>query len=317
MWWPAIGGVVVGIGGYFQPRALGVGYDVISDLLHNHLGLAVVLSLLLVKAGIWIIALGSGTSGGVLAPLLMLGAGLGVVIAQLIPGSDPELWPVVCMAAVLAGVLGAPLTSAIFALGLTGDFNAMLPLLLATGVSYGFTVFAMKRSIMTEKIARRGQHIYREYSVDPLERVFAQDVMEKKPLTIEAGSTLGEVAQNYFGAVQKYRSFPVIDSHGQVLGILDRKMLVDGHAALGDAADVASIFDGVTLHYALVTESCQVIGRRMAMHRLERLPVIADPASMKLLGIISRSDLIKPSHSAFQEEHVRERLLDARLRKRS
>lgn len=317
MWWPAIGGLVVGIGGYFQPRALGVGYDVISDLLHNHLGLAVVLSLLLVKAGIWIIALGSGTSGGVLAPLLMLGAGLGVVIAQLIPGSDPELWPVVCMAAVLAGVLGAPLTSAIFALGLTGDFNAMLPLLLATGVSYGFTVFAMRRSIMTEKIARRGLHIYREYSVDPLERVFAQDVMEKKLMTIEAGSTVSEVAQNYFGAVQKHRSFPVVDSQGQVVGILDRKLLEEGRASLGESADVATLFDGVTLHYALVTESCQVIGRRMAMHHLERLPVIADPGSMKLLGIISRSDLIKPSHGAFHEEHVRERLLDARLRKRS
>src|SRR5690606_9697244 len=100
-------------------------------------------------AVIWIFALGSGTSGGVLAPLLILGAGLGTLIASVAPGSDAALWPLVCMAAVLAGVLGAPLTAAIFGLGLTGDFHALLPLLLATSVSYGFTILVMRRSIMT------------------------------------------------------------------------------------------------------------------------------------------------------------------------
>src|SRR3546814_2267031 len=125
----------------------------------------------------------------------------------------------------------------------------------------------MRRSIMTEKMARRGLQSYREYSVDPLERIFAQDVMEKNLVTIEAGKSLSEVAQHYFGAVQRHRSFPVLDSAGHVLGILDRKMLEEGRAALGDSADVAAIFDGVTLHYALVNESCQVIGRRMAIDR--------------------------------------------------
>ncbi len=108
MWWPALGGLVVGIGGYFEPRALGVGYDVIGDLLHNHLAIRVALALLVVKAIIWVIALGSGSSGGVLAPLLMMGAGLGVLIGPVLPGGDPGLWPLVCMAAMLAGVLGAP-----------------------------------------------------------------------------------------------------------------------------------------------------------------------------------------------------------------
>src|SRR5450830_757475 len=184
MWWPALGAVAVGVGGYFQPRALGVGYDVIADLLNHHLAISAVLALLAVKAIIWIIALGSGTSGGVLAPLLMLGAGLGTAIAYAIPGSDASLWPLVCMAAVLAGVLGAPLTAAVFALGLTGDFNAFLPLLLATGISYGFTVLVMRRSIMTEKIARRGLHIYREYSVDPQERMFVEEVMTREVMWI-------------------------------------------------------------------------------------------------------------------------------------
>lgn len=308
MWWPAIGGLVVGIGGYFQPRALGVGYDVISDLLNNHIALSVALSLLLVKAVIWVVALGSGTSGGVLAPLLMLGAGLGAVIAHLFPGSDPTLWPLVCMAAVLAGVLGAPLTAAIFALGLTGDFNALLPLLLATGVSYGFTVLLMKRSIMTEKIARRGLHIYREYSVDPQERAFVSEVMTKEPMSIDAHLTLHEAAQQYFGSEQKHRSFPVVDTHGTLLGMLERDNLLHHIALHGGDQQLVSILDAKHLSLALPTETCQVVGRRMAIQHVERLPVVVDKESRRLLGIISRSDLLKPAHTVFHEEHVRERL---------
>ncbi|ABR89066.1 EriC chloride channel protein [Janthinobacterium sp. Marseille] len=308
MWWPAIGGLVVGIGGYFQPRALGVGYDVISDLLNNHIALSVALSLLLVKAVIWVVALGSGTSGGVLAPLLMLGAGLGAVIAHLVPGSDPTLWPLVCMAAVLAGVLGAPLTAAIFALGLTGDFNALLPLLLATGVSYGFTVLLMRRSIMTEKIARRGLHIYREYSVDPQERAFVGDVMTTDIVSIAAGLTLHETAQQYFGSEQRHRSFPVIDQHGALLGMLERESLLHHIALHGGDQQLASILDSAHMQLALPTETCQVVGRRMAIQHAERLAVVADKESRRLLGIISRSDLLKPAHTAFHEEHVRERL---------
>lgn len=311
MWWPAIGGLVVGIGGYFQPRALGVGYDVISDLLNNHIALSVALSLLLVKAVIWVVALGSGTSGGVLAPLLMLGAGLGAVIAHLVPGSDPTLWPLVCMAAVLAGVLGAPLTAAIFALGLTGDFNALLPLLLATGVSYGFTVLLMRRSIMTEKIARRGLHIYREYSVDPQERAFVGDVMTTAVASIASGLTLHEVAQQYFGAGQKHRSFPVVDQHGALLGMLERDSLLQHIAMHGGDQQLATILDTAHMQFAVPTETCQVVGRRMAIQHAERLPVVADKESRRLLGIISRSDLLKPAHTAFHEEHVRERLFSS------
>ncbi|MCM3755540.1 chloride channel protein, partial [Bacillus licheniformis] len=144
--------------------------DVIGDLLHQHIVLKIALALLIVKAVMWVIALGSGTSGGVLAPLLMLGAGLGTVLSPVLPGGDPALWPLVCMAATLGATLGAPLTAIVFAFGLTHDTNALLPLLAATLVAHGFATIVMKRSIMTEKIARRGYHIYREYGVDPLER---------------------------------------------------------------------------------------------------------------------------------------------------
>ncbi|MDB5758695.1 MAG: putative Clc chloride channel [Burkholderia sp.] len=312
MWWPAIGAVAVGVGGWLEPRALGVGYDVIADLLNHRIVASAACSLLVIKAIIWVVALGSGTSGGVLAPLLMLGAGLGTAVSIVFPGSDASLWPLVCMAAVLAGVLGAPLTAAVFALGLTGDFNALLPLLLATGVSYGFTVMVMRRSIMTEKIARRGLHIYREYSVDPQERVFVEEVMTADVVAIFAGLALDDVERQYFGQEQSHRAFPVVDAHGSVLGMLDRALLQkamarDIHGTLD------ALFDKPAAH-AVPTETCQAVARRMATLHLERLPVVDSHDACRLVGIISRSDLVKPTGLSFVEEHVRERLMGRRQR---
>jgi H+/Cl- antiporter ClcA len=308
MWWPAIGGLAVGIGGYFEPRALGVGYDVIADLLNGNLALQVALSLLLVKAVIWVIALGSGTSGGVLAPLLIIGAGLGTVLAPWLPGGDAHLWPLVCMAAVLAGVLGAPLTAAVFALGLTQDMNALLPLLLTTGVAYGFTVLTMRRSIMTEKIARRGYHIYREYGVDPLERQHVDEVMSSAVQAIPFGHSIEAALADYFGAGQTHRSYPVTDAEERLIGMVER-------SSFGPDADgrnpIATLFNAqqdTATPVALATETCRIAAARMATHHLERLPVVDNLQSRRLIGIISRSDLIKPSGLFFDEEQKRERL---------
>ncbi|AIY41951.1 Chloride channel protein [Collimonas arenae] len=311
MWWPALGGIAVGIGGYFEPRALGVGYDVIGDLLDGNLALQLALSLLLVKAVIWVIALGSGTSGGVLAPLLIIGAGLGTVLAPVLPGGDAHLWPLVCMAAVLAGVLGAPLTAAVFAFGLTHDTNALLPLLLTTGVAYGFTVLTMKRSIMTEKIARRGYHIYREYGVDPLERQHVDEVMSHTVASIPANLTIAETLERYFGAQQVHRCYPVVDEAQGLMGMVERSSFgpqVDGGNPLTTLFNPAHkhITDSLV---ALPSETCRIAAARMATHHLERLPVISDLQSRRLIGIISRSDLIKPSRLFFDEEQKRERLL--------
>src|SRR5262249_20796727 len=153
MWWPVLGGLVVGVGGYFQPRTLGVGYDLIEDLLHGRYVLVVLLPMIAVKCWIWSTALGSGTSGGVLAPLLIMGGALGALGTAFLPG-DASLWPLVGMAAILGGTMRSPLTGAVFALELTGDLNALPALLLASVVAYGFTVLVMKRSILTEKLAR-------------------------------------------------------------------------------------------------------------------------------------------------------------------
>ncbi|HEY5952634.1 MAG TPA: chloride channel protein [Kofleriaceae bacterium] len=177
MWWPALGGIAIGIGGLIEPRALGVGYDVIADLLHGHLAIAAIAALVLTKWAIWSIALGSGTSGGVLAPLLMLGASLGALAAPLLPGAPVGFWPLVTMGAILGGTMRSPLTGILFAAEVSGDFNALLPLSVAVVIAHGFTVLVLKRSVLTEKVARRGYHVSREYEIDPLEVLFAREVM--------------------------------------------------------------------------------------------------------------------------------------------
>jgi H+/Cl- antiporter ClcA len=308
MWWPAIGAVFVGIGGYIEPRALGVGYDVIGDLLHQHIAIKVALSILAVKAIIWVVALASGTSGGVLAPLLMLGAGLGTALGAILPGHDAALWPLVCMAATLGATLGAPLTAIVFAFGLTHDANALLPLLAATLVAHGFATVVMKRSIMTEKIARRGYHIYREYGVDPLERHHVDEVMTRDVLTIDAAAPLSDVLAKHFGPHQVHRAYPVVRD-GVLVGMLDRGAL----GTLTEAQTGVSIGEALQRLqpaapvFALPGEPCRLAATRLAVHELERLPVVADKQSLRLVGIVSRSDLVKPARAHFDEEHRRER----------
>jgi H+/Cl- antiporter ClcA len=177
MWWPALGGVVVGVGGLICPQALGVGYDQIRALLAGGDGLRATLLLMTVKAVIWSVSLGSGTSGGVLAPLLMMGSALGVLETQFLPAYGPGFWPLVSMAAILAGTMRAPLTALVFAIELSGRFSMALPLLTAGVAAHAFTVLVLKRSILTEKVARRGYHVSREYAIDPLEVLFAREVM--------------------------------------------------------------------------------------------------------------------------------------------
>jgi chloride channel protein, CIC family len=190
MWWPAIGGLAIGIGGYFFPQALGVGYDVIGGLLQGDMPTRIILGVLVVKSTIWAVSLGSGTSGGVLAPLLMIGGALGGLEAHVLPFEGAGFWPLVSMGAILGGTMRSPLTGVIFALELTHDINIMLPLLLAVTIAHGFTVLVLRRSILTEKVARRGYHLSREYSIDPLEIIFAREVMRTTDPTTAADSAV-------------------------------------------------------------------------------------------------------------------------------
>src|SRR5437667_325833 len=184
MWWPLLGGAVIGIGGLLSPRALGVGYDTIHDLLTGQLVGVALLGLMVTKAVIWAVALGSGTSGGVLAPLLIMGGALGALEAHWIPTGDPGLWAALSMGAMMGGTMRSPFTAVAFMVELTHDVNVLPGLLVACVAADAVTVLLMKRSILTEKVARRGYHVTREYIANPLHLLRVQDVMEPPVLQV-------------------------------------------------------------------------------------------------------------------------------------
>jgi H+/Cl- antiporter ClcA len=179
MWWPALGGVGIGVGGLIFPRGLGVGYDNIANLLRGNAPIALILGIILVKSLMWAFSLGSGTSGGVLAPLLMIGGAVGALAAHLSHAATEmqAFWALIGMGAMLAGSLGVPLTAILFSLEITHCLPAMLPLTLGCVASYLVTALLMPRSILTEKLSRRGYHLTREYGIDPLEIVIIRDLM--------------------------------------------------------------------------------------------------------------------------------------------
>ncbi len=179
MWWPAIGGIVIGIGGLIFPRALGTGYDVIASLIGGDSAWHLILGVLIIKSIIWAFSLGSGTSGGILAPLLMIGGALGALLSSGLPALQVGAWPLIGMAAVLSGAIGCPLTAAVLAMELTHNYGLMLPLLAASVSAHAFTVLLQRRSILTERLSRRGHHLSREYSVDPLEGMTVAQVMRQ------------------------------------------------------------------------------------------------------------------------------------------
>jgi H+/Cl- antiporter ClcA len=179
MWWPALGGIGIAVGGFFFPRGLGVGYDNIAELLRGDAPLGLLVGLVIAKSLMWAFSLGSGTSGGVLAPLLMIGGAMGELAAHVGNANAPQqaLWAAVGMGAMLSGSLGVPLTAILFCLEITHCLPALLPVMLGCVAAYTVTSLLMPRSILTEKLARRGTHLTREYGTDPLETVSLVEVM--------------------------------------------------------------------------------------------------------------------------------------------
>src|SRR5438034_2954357 len=207
MWWPAIGGLAIGLGGLVFPQALGVGYDTIGALLQGSVTTKVILGVLLVKWFIWAVSLGSGTSGGVLAPLLMMGGALGGLEAMFLPNEGAGFWPLISMGAILGGTMRSPFTSIIFAFELTHDTNVFLPLLVGSVIAHAFTVLTLKRSILTEKVARRGYHLSREYAVDPLAILFVREVLRAQIVVLPAARDRKSTRLNSSHTVISYAVF--------------------------------------------------------------------------------------------------------------
>jgi CIC family chloride channel protein len=302
MWWPAIGGLVIGVGGLIFPQALGVGYDTIGALLQGDVPGTMIAGILLVKSVIWAVALGSGTSGGVLAPLLMMGGALGGVEAMFLPTVGPGFWPLIGMGAILGGTMRSPFTGIVFAMELTHDYNALLPLLIANVIACGVTVLVLKRSILTEKLARRGFHLSREYSVDPLEILLVREVMRTNIVALRADETMAELAQ-WFRVDHSPKGqhlYPVLDENRRVVNVMTRADL-----KLGVMTQRAPVV-------AYANEPLRLVVYRMAEHQLTRMPVIDPEDGQKLVGMVSLQDLLTGRARTLTEERTRERVLHLR-----
>jgi CIC family chloride channel protein len=311
MWWPAIGGLIIGIGGYFFPQALGVGYDTIGALLQGEVTRTVIVGVLLVKSTIWALSLGSGTSGGVLAPLLMMGGALGGLEASVLPFEGVGFWPLVSMGAILGGTMRSPFTGIVFALELTHDVNMLLPLLVAVTIAHGFTVLMLPRSILTEKVARRGFHVSREYAVDPLEILFVREVMRTNTVTIAAETPIEALRHALHGSPERrpQRLYPVVDPDRVLVGVVTRKelqMIVDSGAPASVGAFVAGTVRAPTVAYP--DESLRVVVYRMAGTGLTRFPVIERGEQGRLVGMVALTDLLVARTKNLEAEERRERL---------
>jgi H+/Cl- antiporter ClcA/CBS domain-containing protein len=308
MWWPAIGGIAVGVAGYFVPRTLGVGYNNITDTLNGQFTLQFVAILVVAKFLSWAIALGSGTSGGTLAPLFTIGGGAGMLMGaaanKLFPGAGVDLHvaALVGMAAVFAGSARALLASAVFAFETTLQPMGLLPLLGGCAMSYMVSCILMRNTIMTEKIARRGVRVPAEYGPDFLDMVAVKEAAAAEVVALPAERPLDDVraflASGEPGS--SHQGFPVVSEAGHVMGVLTRRDL------LNPAADASApvqrllrrppvvVYDDVTLREA---------ADHMVRHDVGRLPVISREESGKLVGIITRSDLLSAHRRRLRQKH--------------
>jgi chloride channel protein, CIC family len=305
MWWPLLGGVVVGIGGLIDPRALSVGYENIALMLKGGILPASALLLLVVKAIIWSVALGSGTSGGVLAPLLIMGGGMGAALAPVLPVASPGFWPLLAMCATMGGTMRSPLTATFFAVELTGNTHVLLPLVAACITAHVVTVLLMRRSILTEKVARRGHHLAREYHVDPFTLTRIQEVMATDVETLPETMTLHQLAAFLADPTTKHPSFPVVDADRHVLGIVDPPAVLSWRRAGKHRSTTArELLANTKPIVAYPDEYLDWLVNRMMEANVAHLPVISREDS-RLVGYVGWKDLLRVRSKLQAEERQR------------
>jgi H+/Cl- antiporter ClcA len=302
MWWPAIGAVVVGLGGIVDIRVLGAGYGVIQQLVDGDFVMKAVVLLLVVKAVVWLVALGSGTSGGILAPLLILGGCAGFLMGHYLPG-DPGFWAMIGMAGIMSGVMRAPMTGALFAAELTNHLSALPETIAAGAAAYAISVLILKRSILTEKIARRGRHILREYSVDQLEFLLAGQLMTRNPKTLPASMAIPDVLR-FFAEEAEHRSYPVVDGEGRLVGLVSRTDALRWQVAKKMEGQLGEWLSDASTLVVFPETPCGAVADMMVDSGSGRVPIV-DPQSRRVVGIISRQDLLKVRTTQKRGETVR------------
>ncbi|AZO12248.1 MULTISPECIES: chloride channel protein [unclassified Mesorhizobium] len=309
MWWPMIGGLVVGIGGLIEPQALGVGYDNIVNMLDGRIVAGAALLLLVVKAIIWSVALGSGTSGGVLAPLLIMGGAMGAVLAGILPEATPGFWPLLAMAATMGGTMRAPLTATFFAVELTGNTHMLVPLIAACATAHAVTVLLMKRSILTEKVARRGHHLVREYRVDPFALTRVREVMTTEVESVPSTMTLHGAAAFLTAPHTRHPSFPVINQDGHVLGLIDPPAILRWRrAGKHRKTTLGELLTGSKVTLAYPDEYLEGLSDKLLLANVSHLPVVSRD-EQRLVGYVGWKDLMRVRSKKQAEERERSALL--------
>jgi CBS domain-containing protein len=299
MWWPAIGGIAIGVCGYFVPRTLGVGYENIRDLLsgkwENAIGFVAILCT--VKFISWALSISSGTSGGTMAPLFTIGGAFGQVIgwgaAMVLPaaGIDFKVAGLVGMAALFAGASRAFLASTVFAFEATEQPFSLLPLLAGCAASYLVASLLSKNSLMTEKIVRRGVATPSDYVPDVLSQVLVRNVAAKPVVSLSATQTVGEVRRwiDADGPETRHQGFPILDAAGVLVGVLTRRNLLDAQTD-----ETKPLADLITRMPKFVYDDCTVrqAADHMVRHSIGRLPVLSHAKPPQLVGILTRSDIL-------------------------
>jgi CBS domain-containing protein len=320
MWWPAIGGLIIGIGGLFEPRALGVGYDVIGILLSGHATQGLIIGILVVKTLIWSLSLGSGTSGGVLAPVFMIGAALGSLLAYVLPPIAPGFWALMCLAAVVGGVMRSPLTGVVFAMELTHQWDAVMPLTVASTVAFLLSVLILKRSVLTEKVVRKGTHLTREYSIDPLEVFLVGEIMPQSFLCFRPDATLEDAVKEASGSwsgsgkrklARSQRLYPILDGEDHLVGLLTQHQLMG--AASRSASQPHVLLAELMVREPIVGYSdmtLRELANLMAQNQVSSVPIVDRDDARNVLSVMSVDHVLEARLRDVNEEHKYERVLD-------
>ncbi len=315
VWWPAIGALALGIIGFFVPRVLGVGYDTIGAILNGQLVWSVLLIVMIAKFAALVISLGSGTSGGLLAPTFMWSAAMGGLFAivgnRLFPSAhlSPGAFALVAMGAVFGAASRATFSFIIFAFEITRDYNSVLPLMLVAVIADGIAMLFMPRSsIMTEKLARRGLRVYQDYETDVLAQVAVGETMEKDPPVIPAGTKVGEVAERiarHDPRVARSEALLIVDN-GKLVGIVTRgdilRALDKDSTGMTTVQEAGSTKLVVTYPDELVSEAVA----KMLHQDVGRLPVVDRNDEHKVVGYLGRAAIMAARTRRLRDEHFRE-----------
>jgi CIC family chloride channel protein len=316
MWWPAVGALGLGIIGFFVPRVLGVGYDTIGDILNGQLAWNLLLVVMLAKAAALAVSLGSGTSGGLLAPCFMWSAAMGGIFAMVsnhfLPGAhlSPGAFALVAMGAVFAAASRATFTFIIFAFEITRDYNSVLPLMLVSVIADGIAMLLMPNSsIMTEKLARRGLRVHQDYETDVLSQARVADTMEQELPSISAGTTVGALAERiarHDPAVARHEALLILNDTGKLAGIITRGDLLRAFDKDSSGAMTVERAGSTRLVVTYPDELVSEAAAKMLHNDIGRLPVVDRADHRKIIGYFGRSGVMAARLRRFQDEHVRE-----------